>query len=40
VAAIREPWLGTGGVGGHLVVLALWLAIGLAATTHLLRREP
>jgi ABC-2 type transport system permease protein len=40
VAAIREPWLGTGGVGGHLVVLGLWLAVGLGATTHLLRREP
>ena len=40
VAAIREPWLGSGGVGGHLAVLGLWLAGGLAATTWLLRREP
>ena len=40
VAAIREPWLGSGGVGTHLAVLALWLAFGLGATTWLLRREP
>lgn len=31
VGGIREPWLGTGGVGGHLAVLGIWLAIGLVA---------
>jgi ABC-2 type transport system permease protein len=40
VAAIRDPWLGSGGVGGHLAVLGVWLALGLAATTWLLHREP
>jgi ABC-type polysaccharide/polyol phosphate export permease len=40
VAAIRDPWLGSGGVGTHLVVLGLWLAAGLAVTAKLVRREP
>lgn len=40
VAAIREPWLGSGGVGTHLLVLGAWLAFGLAAVTWLVRREP
>lgn len=38
VAAIRDPWLGTGGVGVHLLVLSIWLALGLAAITALARR--
>jgi ABC-2 type transport system permease protein len=38
VAAIRDPWLGTGGVGGHLLVLAIWLVAGLAAIRWLVRR--
>jgi ABC-2 type transport system permease protein len=40
VAAIRDPWLGTGGAGTHLVVLALWLAGGLGAVAYVLRRNP
>lgn len=40
VAAIRDPWLGTGGAGTHLVVLALWLAGGLGAVAYVLRRHP
>ena len=40
VAAIRDPWLGSGGVGTHLVVLGLWLTAGLTVTAHLVRREP
>jgi ABC-2 type transport system permease protein len=39
VAGIREPWLGTGGVGGHLGVLAVWLGVGLAAVAWQLRRR-
>jgi ABC-2 type transport system permease protein len=39
IAAIRDPWLGTGSVTGHLVVLSLWLAFGLAATARLVRRR-
>ena len=38
-AAIREPWLGTGTSGGHLVVLSLWLAAGLVVAVLLLRRK-
>jgi ABC-2 type transport system permease protein len=40
VGAIRDPWLGTGGVGSHLLALALWLGAGLAAVAWLVRREP
>jgi ABC-2 type transport system permease protein len=39
VAAIRDPWLGTGGVDVHLLVLAAWLAFGLGATAYLTRRR-
>lgn len=38
-AAIREPWLGTGSNGGHLLVLTGWLAVGLVAVALLLRRR-
>jgi ABC-2 type transport system permease protein len=39
VAAIREPWLGTGGVGVHLAALAAWLVAGVAALALLVRRS-
>lgn len=39
VAAIRDPWLGTGGVAGHLVVLTIWAAVGLAVTTWQVRHR-
>lgn len=39
VAGIRDPWLGTGGVGGHLVVLSLWLAFGLLVIARQLHRR-
>jgi ABC-2 type transport system permease protein len=38
VAGIREPWLGTGGAGVHLLVLAAWLAAGLALVAWRVRR--
>ncbi len=38
-AAIREPWLGSGSSGSHLVVLAAWLAAGLVAAALLVRRQ-
>jgi ABC-2 type transport system permease protein len=38
IAGIRDPWLGTGGVGGHLLVLAAWLAAGLALVTWRISR--
>lgn len=38
-AAIREPWLDTGAVGGHLLALTAWLAFGLVAVFLLLRRR-
>jgi ABC-2 type transport system permease protein len=38
VAGIRDPWLGSGGVGGHLVVLAVWLVVGLAIVGRQVRR--
>ncbi|MEJ7705686.1 MAG: ABC transporter permease [Geodermatophilaceae bacterium] len=38
-AAIREPWLGTGSGGTHLLVLTGWLIVGLVAVTLLLRRR-
>jgi ABC-2 type transport system permease protein len=39
VSAIREPWLGTGGVGSHLLALAMWLGLGVAGTTWQIRRR-
>lgn len=39
-AAIREPWLGTGPVGPHLLALAGFAAAGLLAVALLLRRRP
>lgn len=39
VSSIREPWLGTGGVGGHLMVLTAWLAVGLAVVAWQIRRR-
>lgn len=38
-AAIREPWLGSGSVGVHLLVLAGWLAVALLAAALLMRRR-
>ena len=38
VAGIREPWLGTGGVGGHILALAAWLVVGLGAVAYQVRR--
>lgn len=38
-AAIREPWIGSGGVGDHLLALGGWLAVGLLAVGLLLRRR-
>lgn len=38
-AAIREPWLGTGSGGSHLLALTAWLAVGLGAVALLLRRR-
>jgi ABC-2 type transport system permease protein len=40
VSAVRDPWLGIGGVGDNLAALAAWLVTGLAAVALLLRREP
>jgi ABC-2 type transport system permease protein len=37
VSAIRDPWLGTGSVGGHLVALAAWAVAGLAAAAWQVR---
>lgn len=39
VGAIRDPWLDDGSIAPHLVGLAVWLAIGLAATAIGLRRD-
>jgi ABC-2 type transport system permease protein len=39
VAGIRDPWLGTGGVGGHLSVLGIWLAAGAVAIAARLRHH-
>ncbi len=39
-AVIREPWLGTGAIGAHLVWLAGWCVVGLVAIAVLLRRRP
>jgi ABC-2 type transport system permease protein len=38
-AGIRSPWLGTGGVGVHALVLTAWLAAGLVAALFLVRRR-
>jgi ABC-2 type transport system permease protein len=38
VAGIRDPWIGTGSVWGHLIVLGIWLGFGLSAVTYLIRR--
>jgi ABC-2 type transport system permease protein len=40
VAGIRDAWLGTGGIGSHLLVLSAWLAAGLALVAWRLRQEP
>lgn len=37
-AAIREPWLGTGGTVDDLAVLAAWLLVSAVVATALLRR--
>lgn len=39
VSAIREPWLGTSGIGGHVAALAAWLGVGLVAVTWQIRRS-
>lgn len=39
VAGIRDPWLGSGGVGSHLVPLAAWLVAGLVAVGWQVRRR-
>lgn len=38
-AAIREPWLGTGGIGVHALVLGGWLLVGLLSCAVLLRHR-
>lgn len=38
INAIREPWLGTGNIGGDVAVLAAWAAIGLGVTAWQSRR--
>lgn len=38
-AAIREPWLGTGSAGPHLLVLAAWLVGSVLVAALLLRRR-
>lgn len=38
VPAIVEPWLGLGGVGSQMLVLAGWAAAGLGVTVWLARR--
>ena len=39
VAGIRDPWLGSGPVGGHLLALTAWLVVGLAAVAWQVRRR-
>jgi ABC-2 type transport system permease protein len=39
VAGIRDPWLGSGGVGSHLAVLTAWLVAGSLAVVTQLRRQ-
>lgn len=38
-AGIREPWLGTGAVDGHLMALTGWLIAGVVAVAVLLHRR-
>ena len=38
VPAIVEPWLGLGGMGSQLLVLAGWSAVALGVTVWLVRR--
>jgi ABC-2 type transport system permease protein len=38
VPAVVEPWLGLGGLGSQLFVLAAWSAVALTATVWLARR--
>lgn len=37
-AGIREPWLGSGGAGDHIVALGLWAVAAAVAVGWLLRR--
>lgn len=37
-SAIREPWLGTGSAGSHLMALGIWLVLAAVAVTVLLRQ--
>ena len=39
-AALREPWLGTEGIGDNLVWLGGWALVGIVAIVVLLRRHP
>jgi ABC-2 type transport system permease protein len=39
IGGIREPWLGTGNVAGHLLVLAAWGALGLALVAWRVRHD-
>jgi ABC-2 type transport system permease protein len=39
IPAISDPWLGAGGSGSHLAVLATWAAVALLATGWLARRR-
>lgn len=39
VTGIREAWLGTASVGGHLLALAAWLVVGLAAVAWQVSRQ-
>lgn len=39
IAGIRDPWLGSGTVGGHLLALTAWLVAGLAAVAYQVRRR-
>jgi ABC-type transport system involved in cytochrome bd biosynthesis fused ATPase/permease subunit len=34
----KTTTVGTGGIGGHLAALGIWLGVGLAAVVRLLRR--
>jgi ABC-2 type transport system permease protein len=38
-AGIREPWLGIGDGGAHLLPLAAWFAFGVVAVVVLVRRR-
>jgi ABC-type polysaccharide/polyol phosphate export permease len=39
VTSIREAWLGTATVGGHLLALTAWLVAGLAVVAWQVRRR-